>query len=116
MNDIEARQRKHILFTWSAQNAAAPVRIRRGEGIWFEDFDGRRWMDFESQVFNCNAGHGQKAIGEAIAAQAMELACAHPNAVFEAKAALGERLAAVTPRASTGSSCVCPAPRLTRTR
>jgi taurine--2-oxoglutarate transaminase len=97
MNDIEARQRKHILFTWSAQNAAAPVRIRRGEGIWFEDFDGRRWMDFESQVFNCNAGHGQKAIGEAIAAQAMELACAHPNAVFEAKAALGERLAAVTP-------------------
>lgn len=97
MNELEARQRKHILFTWTAQNAAAPVRIKGGQGIWFEDHDGRRWMDFESQVFNCNAGHGQRRIGEAIADQALTLACAHPNAVFEAKAALGERLAAVTP-------------------
>jgi taurine--2-oxoglutarate transaminase len=97
MNELEARQRKHILFTWTAQNAAAPVRIKGGQGIWFEDHDGRRWMDLESQVFNCNAGHGQRRIGEAIAEQALSLACAHPNAVFEAKAALGERLAAVTP-------------------
>ena len=94
-SELEARQRKHILFTWTAQNTAAPVRIKGGEGVYFEDFDGRRWLDFESQVFNCNVGHGQRSIAEAIGQQALELACAHPNAVFEAKAALGERLAAV---------------------
>lgn len=95
--DLEARQRRHILFTWSAQSAAAPVRIAGGQGIRFHDHDGRTWLDFESQVFNCNAGHGQTSISDAIAAQARELACAHPNAVFEAKAALGERLASLTP-------------------
>ena len=97
MNELEARQRKHILFTWSAQASAAPVRIKGGQGVFFEDHDGKRFLDFESQVFNCNAGHGQKAIAQAIADQAMELACAHPAAVFEAKAALGERLASLTP-------------------
>ena len=80
MNELEARQRKHILFTWTAQNAAAPVRIKGGQGIWFEDHDGRRWMDLESQVFNCNAGHGQRRIGEAIAEQARWPACRAPRA------------------------------------
>jgi len=94
---LEARQRKHIMFTWSAQNTATPVRIAGGEGAWFHDQDGRRTLDFESQVFNCNIGHGQKGVTDAIARQAAELACAHPAAVFEAKAALGERLAAITP-------------------
>ncbi|MSP70714.1 MAG: aminotransferase class III-fold pyridoxal phosphate-dependent enzyme [Myxococcales bacterium] len=96
-DDLEARQRKHVMFTWSAQGSAASVRISGGRGARFVDHDGREFLDFESQVFNCNAGHGQASISEAIASQASTLSCAHPAAVFEAKAALGERLARVTP-------------------
>lgn len=94
---LEARQRAHVLYTWTVQSAAKPVSIAGGEGAWFVDRAGERWLDFESQVFNCNAGHGERRIIDAIARQAAELACAHPAAVFEAKAALGERLAEVTP-------------------
>ncbi|MFT5434198.1 MAG: taurine--2-oxoglutarate transaminase [Myxococcota bacterium] len=97
MSDIEARQRKHLMFTWSAQRSATPVPIAGGEGAEFFDHDGNRWLDFESQVFNCNVGHGDKRIINAMKAQLDELACAHPAAVFEAKAALGEALASITP-------------------
>jgi taurine--2-oxoglutarate transaminase len=96
-SDLEARQRAHVLFTWSAQNAAKAVPIAGGKGAWFVDEAGERWLDFESQVFNCNAGHGETRISDAISRQAAELACAHPAAVFEAKARLGEKLAEVTP-------------------
>ncbi len=94
---LERRQRRHVLYTWTAQNAARPVPIAGGEGAWFVDHDGGRWLDFESQVFNCNIGHGHPRLIAALQAQAAELACAHPAAVFEAKAALGEKLAEITP-------------------
>ncbi len=97
MNELEARQRRHVLYTWSAQRAANPVPVAGGKGAWFFDPKGERWLDFESQVFNCNAGHGEARIVEAIQRQVAELACAHPAAVYEAKAALGEALADVTP-------------------
>jgi len=97
MSSLEARQKQHIFYTWSAQNSANPVHITGGTGACFLDQDGHRWLDFESQVFNCNVGHGQTAISDAIAAQAKDLACAHPAAVYEAKAQLGEKLAAITP-------------------
>lgn len=97
MSDLLDRQRRHVLFTWTAQAQASPIEIARGQGAEFFGPDGRRWIDFESQTFNCNAGHGEARIIEAIQRQAAELACAHPAAVFEAKAALGERLARVTP-------------------
>ncbi len=97
MNDLETRQRRHVLYTWSAQRSARPVEIAGGQGAWFVDRDGERWLDLESQVFNCNVGHGEQRVVEAMQRQAGELACAHPAAVFEAKAALGEALAEVTP-------------------
>lgn len=94
---LEQRQRAHVLYTWSAQQSARPVSITGGQGARFFDHEGHGWLDFESQVFNANLGHGENRITEAIAAQARELACAHPAAVFEAKAALGEAIARVTP-------------------
>ena len=100
MNEFETlseRQRKHVLYTWTAQGSARPVGIQTGQGAEFTDHEGKVWLDFESQVFNCNAGHGQTRITDAMVAQAEQLACAHPAAVFERKAALGEALARVTP-------------------
>jgi taurine--2-oxoglutarate transaminase len=94
---LESRQRRHVLFTWSAQNEANAMPIAKGDGAWFIDHDGQRWLDFESQVFNCNIGHGQTSVIDAMKAQLDDLACAHPAAVYEAKADLGEKLAEITP-------------------
>ena len=97
MKTLEERQRAHVLYTWTAQNRATPVSIKSGKGVWFEDENGEQWLDFESQVFNANLGHGETRVTDAVGRQIQELACAHPAAVFEAKAGLGEALAEVTP-------------------
>ena len=42
----------------------------RGEGVYFYDRKGRRYLDFLSQLFNCNLGHGNRAVIDAIRRQA----------------------------------------------
>ena len=91
------RQNQHILYTWTAQDQASPLPIHHGKGALFHDHQGHTWYDFESQVFNCNLGHGDQRVIQAISNQAHQLACAHPAAVFESKARLGELLTQITP-------------------
>ena len=80
-----------------AQSQATPIPITGGKGAFFYGESGEKWFDFESQVFNCNLGHQDQRVINAIKSQADHLACAHPAAVFEKKAQLGELLAQVTP-------------------
>ncbi|MEE2789255.1 MAG: aminotransferase class III-fold pyridoxal phosphate-dependent enzyme [Myxococcota bacterium] len=97
MSALEDRQRKHVFYTWTAQTQAKPMTITGGQGPYFTDGEGRQWLDFESQVYNCNLGHGEDRIANAMIDQVQQLACAHPAAVFETKAALGEALARICP-------------------
>ena len=97
MKEIEARQRRHILYTWTAQKNARPLHIAGGKGAWFHDEEENWWLDFESQIYNANAGHGEERIIAAIRQQAERLGVASPAAVFETKARLGEALAEITP-------------------
>ena len=94
---LEARQRAHVLYTWSTQREASPIPIVSGKGACFRDATGAQWFDFESQVFNCNLGHGDQRVIDAMHAQSRSLASAHPAAVFESKARLGELLNEITP-------------------
>lgn len=97
MTSLEERQRKHVFYTWSVQNEARGFEISRAEGSSFWTSDGKHWLDFESQVYNAHLGHGNTHVIQAIQRQAEELAVAHPAAVFETKARLGEKLAELTP-------------------
>jgi adenosylmethionine---8-amino-7-oxononanoate aminotransferase len=49
------------------------VPIRRGRGVWLEDFDGRRYLDAVSSWWTNLFGHAEPRIGAAIAAQARQL-------------------------------------------
>src|SRR5687768_15671553 len=49
------------------------VPIRRGRGVWLEDFDGRRYLDAVSSWWTNLFGHAEPRIGAAIAAQAQQL-------------------------------------------
>src|SRR5438309_9042023 len=57
-------------------------RIRRAEGIWFEDFDGKRYIDASSGPVVSNIGHGNKRVLAAMIEQAEKVAFAS-RAVFE---------------------------------
>ena len=49
------------------------VPIRRGRGVWLEDFDGKRYLDAVSSWWTNLFGHCEPRIAAAVAAQAQEL-------------------------------------------
>ena len=50
-----------------------PIPIRRGSGVWLEDFAGRRYLDAVSSWWVNLFGHANARIGAAVAAQLGEL-------------------------------------------
>ena len=70
----------------------------RGEGCWIVSSDGRRYLDASGQAAVVNIGHGLKEIGEAMAAQAGQIAFAHTTQFHsESAERLAERLLALAP-------------------
>ncbi len=70
---IVADATRYTLFDWHVQSKAAPLAIDRAEGVYMYGVDGRRWLDFSSQLMGVNIGHGDKRVTEAIARQAEKL-------------------------------------------
>lgn len=76
--------RQHVLHSWSAQGALHPFVIERAEGCYVFDHDGRRFLDFSSQLVNTNIGHSHPKVVKAIQEQAEKLATVAPqHAVLE---------------------------------
>jgi len=50
-----------------------PIPIRRGQGVWLEDFDGRRYLDAISSWWVNLFGHANPAINEALKDQLDQL-------------------------------------------
>src|SRR5689334_12264627 len=89
--------RKHTLFEWSAQQTVDPIPVSHAKGCYFFTPDGRRFLDFNSQLMCVNIGHGDGRVIAAIHEQAKQLAYANPFMATEPRARLGARLAAVAP-------------------
>ncbi len=96
-DEILRLYREHTFFSWSAQSKINPIVIDRAEGIYFWDPDGKRYIDFNSQLMSVNIGHGDRRVADAIAEQAHKLAFAAPQFATEPRARLGQLLAEVTP-------------------
>jgi taurine--2-oxoglutarate transaminase len=89
--------RRHTLFEWSAQGSVEPIPMARAKGVYFWTPDGKRYLDFNSQLMCVNAGHGDERIIRAIQEQAAALAYANPFMATEVRARLGEKLAQIAP-------------------
>jgi taurine---2-oxoglutarate transaminase len=96
-DEILRLNREYTFFSWSAQSKVNPIVIDRAEGVYFWDPDGKRYLDFNSQLMSINIGHGNKRVADAIAEQANKLAFAAPQFATEVRGRLGELLAEVTP-------------------
>ncbi|WP_300681356.1 aspartate aminotransferase family protein [Nocardioides sp.] len=68
----------YVFHSWSAQGALKPLVIAGGEGAHVWDAEGRRLLDFSSQLVNVNIGFGHPAVVEAIQRQAATLATIAP--------------------------------------
>jgi taurine--2-oxoglutarate transaminase len=89
--------RKHTLFEWSAQGAVDPIPVAGAKGCWFWTPEGKRFLDFNSQLMCVNIGHGDERVVRAIQQQAETLAYANPFMATEPRARLGRKLAEITP-------------------
>lgn len=89
--------REYTFFSWSAQGQVNPIPVGKAEGIYFWDTDGKRYIDFSSQLMNTNIGHQHPKVVKAIQEQAAEICFVHPGNTTEIRALLGKKLAEVTP-------------------
>jgi taurine--2-oxoglutarate transaminase len=89
--------RRHTIFEWSAQSAVEPIPVARAKGIYFWTPEGKRFIDFNSQLMCVNIGHGDERVIRAIQEQAATLAYANPFMATEVRARLGVKLAEITP-------------------
>ena len=96
-DEIVALNREHTFFSWSAQGAIDPIAIDRAEGVWLYTPDGRRILDFNSQLMSVNIGHGDRRVIDAITEQATRLQYVQPAFATEIRARLGQKLAEILP-------------------
>jgi taurine--2-oxoglutarate transaminase len=89
--------KRYILYSWSVQDAIAPIPVAGGEGRYFWDYEGKRYLDFASQLVNLSLGHQHPKLVAAIKEQAEQLSTIGPPMANESRSKLGRLLAEVTP-------------------
>ena len=96
-DEIIALSKKHTISEWAVQGAVDPIPVDRAEGIYFWTPEGKRYIDFNSQLMCVNIGHGDQRVIGAIQQQAESLAYANPFMATEPRAKLGRKLAELAP-------------------
>jgi taurine--2-oxoglutarate transaminase len=89
--------RAHVFHSWSAQGPFAGLAIAGGSGTTVWDFDGRRYLDFASQLVNVNIGHQHPAVVAAIREQAETLTTIAPATVNLTRGEAAKRIIAHAP-------------------
>ena len=89
--------KRYVLHSWSVQDAIAPIAVAGAEGRHFWDYDGKRYLDFASQLVNVSIGHQHPKVVAAIKEQAERLCTIGPAFASESRSTLGRLLAEVTP-------------------
>src|SRR3954471_12027902 len=95
--EMIALSRKHTLFEWSAQSKVDPIAVARAKGIYFWTPEGKRYIDFNSQLMCVNIGHGDERITHAIQEQLAAVAYVNPVLATEPRARLARKLAEIAP-------------------
>jgi taurine--2-oxoglutarate transaminase len=94
---VKRENLSYNLFSWSSQGNLNPIAVEKAEGIYFWDYDGKRYADMSSQLVNVNLGYGNKKVIEAIKKQADKLAYMGPSFAVDVKAEAARKILEVAP-------------------
>lgn len=94
---IVQNSKDYTLFSWSKQNGVSPIAVKRAEGVYLYDYDGKRFLDFSSGLMNVNIGHGNQRVTQAVANQMMEVSYVTPGCVTKVRGELGKKIAEIAP-------------------
>jgi taurine--2-oxoglutarate transaminase len=86
--------RAHVFHSWSAQAQIAPLPVAGGEGSYFWDFDGKKYLDFSSQLVFTNIGHQHPKVIRAIQDQAALYTTVAPQHANEARSRAAQSITA----------------------
>lgn len=96
-NQIIKNNLDYTLFSWSKQAGLNPINVSHAKGSYVYDRDGKKYLDFSSQLMNVNIGHGNQRITEAVAKQMQEVSYVYPGMATEVRGTLGKMIAEITP-------------------
>jgi taurine---2-oxoglutarate transaminase len=94
---VKTDDARYVLHSWSVRSAIDPIPVAGAEGRYFWDFDGKRYLDFASQLVNVSLGHQHPKVVAAIKEQAERLCTIGPMMANEKRSELARLLADVTP-------------------
>lgn len=90
-------EHRHVFGPWKAQKGHRPKTIVEADGVHFTDAEGKRYLDFSSQLISANVGHGNSGIIQAVQEHIEKLQYINPGFTTPQKAELGQLLAEITP-------------------
>ncbi|MEL7402552.1 MAG: aminotransferase class III-fold pyridoxal phosphate-dependent enzyme [Pseudomonadota bacterium] len=99
---VQEMHANHYLQSWSKQGGKPKV-ITGAQGSWFWDSDGKRYLDFQSQLVNANMGHQHPKIVQAIKDQADKLCYIGPAMGSDVRSELAAIMNEITPENITAT-------------
>lgn len=93
---VQQMHADHYLQSWSKQGGKPRV-IEGAAGSWFWDTDGKRYLDFQSQLVNANMGHQHPKIVQAIKDQADKLCYIGPAMGSDVRSEMAAIMNEITP-------------------
>jgi taurine--2-oxoglutarate transaminase len=95
--DMVRACKEHTLYTWAAGNQVDPLPVARAEGVYLYTPEGRRILDFNSQLMSVLVGHAHPKVIAAMKRQLDELIFVYPQTATQVRARLGTLLARLVP-------------------
>lgn len=89
--------RRHVFHSWQAQGAFDPMTVVAAQGSYVWDGEGRKLLDFSSQLVNTNIGHQHPKVVAAVQEQAARLCTIAPQHVNDARSEAARLIAELTP-------------------
>jgi taurine---2-oxoglutarate transaminase len=89
--------RAHVFHSWSAQATLDPMVVTRAEGTYLWDGEGRRYLDFSSQMVNTNIGHRHPRVVAAIQEQADRICTIAPHYANDQRSEAARLIAEIAP-------------------
>lgn len=85
---------RHLMPYVKRQGA---IHMKGGKGVFFQDTDGKQYLDLTTQMFACYLGLGNEEIAQVIYDQARIMTIVHPHMQTDLRYSLAHRLAEIAP-------------------
>jgi taurine--2-oxoglutarate transaminase len=89
--------KRHTMYTWAAGDAVNPIPVARAEGVYFYTPEGKRILDFNSQLMSVPIGHSHPKVVAAMKKACDGLLYIYPGTATEPRARFSKRLAELVP-------------------